>query len=329
MKILAVDDDPIILELLAQFIETVSEHELKTALSGQEALEMLQTGPNGAFDCFLLDIQMPQMDGITLTQKIRGIKHYTETPILMLTAMSAKRYVDAAFLAGATDYVTKPFEVVELKTRLRLAEGQVATSKSRTGKIFAAKAISGPVQIFGEEDRLELNEPISIFDVDNVIDFMAMENYVAQLSRSDLFGSTTFAFSIRKIEDHHRAMSPFEFYSLVSDVAEVISDTLAGRQFLMSYAGSGTFVCVADRGWRPNMAALVDAVNLSLARTHLHDNTGQQLYVRVSGGEAIRLVWKSRDSVMEAVGQAHASAEAACEMHERAMKDLWLTEQHT
>ena len=100
--------------------------------------------------------------------------------------MSDKRYVDAAFAAGATDYVTKPFEVSELKARLGLVEGLVQARQSRTKKIFATQAISASSHPNVPAEGLELYEPISIYDVDNVIEYMAMGNYVAQLSRSAL-----------------------------------------------------------------------------------------------------------------------------------------------
>ncbi|MEW9919241.1 PleD family two-component system response regulator [Marimonas sp. MJW-29] len=317
MQILAVDDDPIILELLKQFMVAVGGHSLSVALSGAEALEMINAENAPRFDCFLFDIQMPGMDGIELTRRMRETARYADTPVLMLTAMADKRYVDNAFAAGATDYVTKPFEVSELKARIGLVEGLVAARQSRTKKIFAAQAM--PEQ----PNTVELFEPISIYDVDNVIEYMAMQNYVAQLSRSALFGSTTFAFTIREIETYHRTMSAFEFFSLISDVAEVISDTLMGHQFLMSYAGNGTFVCVTESGWRPDVAKLMDAINLSLATTELYDNTGERLHPRVIAGAPERLIWKSGASVMDALATAHASAEAAAVAHMDAQKDFW------
>jgi CheY-like chemotaxis protein len=327
MKILAVDDDPIILELLTQFVDAIGDHEITTALSGSEALEIARSSGAVPFDCFLFDIQMPHMDGVQLTKEIRALALYADTPILMLTAMTDKRYVDAAFSAGATDYVTKPFEIMELKARIGLIEGLVEARQSRTKKIFAAQNVSKSALPNETVETLELFEPISVYDVDNVIDFTAMENYVAQLSRGALFGSTTFAFTIRKIAQHHQCMSAFEFSSLISDVAEIISDVLVGRQYLMSYAGSGTFVCVTESGWRPNMSALMDTVNLSLSRTELFNNSGELLHVRVSAGEPVRLIWKSQNSVMEAISEAYISAENASAAHERSMNDLWLVEQ--
>ncbi|KIN70331.1 Two component diguanylate cyclase [Sulfitobacter noctilucae] len=326
MKILAVDDDPIILELLTQFVSLTGEHELVTCLSGPEALEVAGAATKEPFDCFLFDIQMPEMDGIVLTHTIREMAMYSDTPILMLTAMSDKRYVDAAFAAGATDYVTKPFELADLKGRLGLVSGLVTARRSHTRKIFAAQSLAASALPEQPASSLELHEPISIYDVDYVIDYFAMENYVAQLSRTALFGSTTFAFTIRKIAEHHQAMSAFEFFSLVSDVSEIISDVLADHQFLMSYAGGGTFVCVTESGWSPDMPKLMDAINLALSRTELFDNAGQQLYVRVSAGDAIRMIWKPESLIMETIGMAHASAEAASERHERAMNDFWLEE---
>lgn len=324
MKILAVDDDPIILELLGQFVEAIGDHDLTMASCGREALALLEEG-GADFDCFLIDIQMPEMDGVELTQRIRAMKRYVDTPILMLTAMSAKRYVDAAFAAGATDYVNKPFEVAELNARLTLVEGIVDARRVNTDKIFAAKAAAS---VDSPADKLELHEPIAIYDVENVIDYTAMQNYVAQLSRTTLFGSTTFAFTIRKIDAHHKAMSAFEYSSMISDVAEIISDTLAGRQYLMAYAGHGTFVCVTESGWRPDMEALMDEINLSLSQTELYNNAGERLYVRVSAGEPVRLIWQSEQTVMEAVSKAHASAEAASVAYERAQDGFWLGERH-
>ena len=321
MRILAVDDDPIILELLGQFVEIIGMHELTTADSALEALDMLDDPDTGPIDCFMLDIQMPGMDGIELARRIRETARHADTPILMLTAMSDKRYIDAAFAAGATDYVTKPFEIAELKERISVVEGMAEARQQRTKKIFAAKSAAD------QASQVALFEPISIYDVDNVIEYSSMENYVAQLSRSALFGSTTFAFSIREIETFHEAMSSFEFYSLISDVAEVISDTLQGHQFLMSYAGSGTFVCITESGWRPNMNGLMDAVNLELSQTELFDNYGQRIHPRVSAGQAVRLIWKSGNSVMDALAQAHSSAEAASQAHTRAMANYWQVDQ--
>lgn len=327
MEILAVDDDPVILEILSQFVETLGEHTIITASSAQEALEFLSSSKDISIDCFLFDIQMPNMDGIQLLKEIRQTARFADTPTLMLTAMTDRPHIDAAFSAGATDYLTKPFDFTDLKARMGLIQDLVQARRIQTTKVFSRQNDLGSLQTSTPKPRLELHEAISIYDVDNVIEHLAMENYIAQLSRGALFGSSTFAFSIRKIEEHHQSLSAFEFSSMISDVAEVISDTLNGHQFLMSYAGSGTFVCVTESGWRPVMSKLMDAVNLSLSRTELYNNAGERLFVRVSAGKAIRLIWKSKETVLEAMSEAYISADTASTKHEEFLNDFWMVEQ--
>ncbi len=120
MRILIVDDEPSILELLKTFLESADSHEVTTASSGVEALEIIHAAKMD-FDCLLLDIQMPEMNGVELCETVRALPDYQRVPILMLTAMSQKTYIDKAFAVGATDYVIKPFDFMELRGRLMSA----------------------------------------------------------------------------------------------------------------------------------------------------------------------------------------------------------------
>lgn len=320
MKILAVDDDPIILELLSQFLETVADHQVATADGADRALAQINAHPAGHFDCFMLDIQMPQIDGMALARSIRKLEGYETTPIIMLTAMSEKRYIDGAFTAGATDYVTKPFDLTELRDRIDTVEASIKDRAQKPKDGFTAQAMLKSTM---PADYIDLYEPIALHDVDNVIACAAMENYVAQLSRSSLFGSTVFAFTLRRAEALFEHLTPVEFKFLIEDVAEVVSDTLKGHQFLMTYAGSGTYLCITESGWRPDMARLTDDVNLHLNRAQLMSNSGEELHPRVSAGIAIRLVWKSGDQILNALSKAQATAEEAAEEYERLKTDFF------
>lgn len=129
MKILAVDDDPCLLDLLKAVLENSGYSDVLTCSSPTKALEMMKL--DGAdFDCLLLDIQMPEMDGIELCRRVRAIPGFEETPIIMITAMTEKSYIARAFMAGATDYIAKPFDVIEIGARIRVA-----------GKLNAANAV--------------------------------------------------------------------------------------------------------------------------------------------------------------------------------------------
>ncbi|WP_298860881.1 response regulator [uncultured Sulfitobacter sp.] len=322
MRILATDDDPIILELVSQFLITVGQHDVVTAKSASEALDLLSKNDPAYIECFLNDIQMPQMDGIELARQIRKLPNHATSPIIMLTAMSEKRYIDDAFAAGASDYITKPFDMIEFKTRISMAEQLVLSRKTVTAKLFAPSALKIAV---GKDDAVDLHAPVELNDIDNVIACSAMENYVAQLSRSSLFGSTVFAFTLRKPETYCEALSPAEFKFLLEDVAECISDCLADHQFLMTYAGNGTYLCITESGWRPEMSKLMAAVNLHLNQMKIVSNTSAELYPRVSAGNAIRLVWKSNDQVLSALGKAQTSAEHAAAEFERLKSDFFHT----
>lgn len=318
MKILAVDDDDLSLDLLSNFIEKHGDHDLVTAKSAYDAIKIIHKHGLDYFDFLFVDIKMPEMNGTEFTSYIRKTLQLRDVPVIMLTAMVDKDHIDAAFAAGATDYVTKPFDGNDLRGRLSLIERLIGPEKS-IGK-------AGDHQI-AFEDPIGLGDPVTVFDVDNVIDHTSMENYALQLSRSAAFGSSTFAFAVRDIARLHQELSPYEFHSLISDVAEVLSDAMDGNQFLMSYAGCGVFVCVAERGWTPDIRRLEDRANLFLSQTELFKNDGERLFIRVSVGKSVRFVWKSGQSVLDALAKAHDYADNARTAFMEGRNDFWIAGQ--
>lgn len=114
LAILIVDDDPINLQVM-QSILSAEQYEITTAINGKEALKKLG---KKEWNLVISDVMLPQMSGYELTKKIRERYTITELPILLLTARSDPRDVQAGFLAGANDYVTKPVEMLELRSRV-------------------------------------------------------------------------------------------------------------------------------------------------------------------------------------------------------------------
>lgn len=111
MKILVVDDDPNILELVSiQLMQT--EYTVLKASDGFEALELLEADLP---DLAVVDVMMPRMDGYKLTKKLRA---KADIPVLLLTAKGELEDKEKGFLAGADDYVVKPFEPKELLFRI-------------------------------------------------------------------------------------------------------------------------------------------------------------------------------------------------------------------
>jgi two-component system, sensor histidine kinase ChiS len=112
-RVLLVDDDPINLKVFHHILS--SHYDVITATSGKEALSQLA---KGEWDLVISDVMMPHMSGYELTQKIRGKFSISELPILLLTARSQPEDIYTGFLAGANDYIIKPVNTLELKSRV-------------------------------------------------------------------------------------------------------------------------------------------------------------------------------------------------------------------
>ncbi len=285
MRILAVDDDEMILELLSASLGAAGFADLTVASSAAQALEQI-AATRIPFDCFLLDIQMPEVDGIELCRAIRRNPVYAAAPIVMITAMSQKSYIDRAFSAGATDYVTKPFDPVELGARIRLASKMVESERALTENRSAVATLRAQLE---RERFVDLNEPISIPDVDAVIDLQALENYLLQLSRSGLFATSIFAFKIVGIETIYAATSPIDFRYLLTDVAEAVSTALRSHERFVSYAGNGVYVCVAHGRGALDLEVIEGTANLIVEEMALTNSRGVPLKFRLRVGSPVRV----------------------------------------
>ncbi|MGO4347065.1 ATP-binding protein [Paenibacillus sp. MCAF9] len=115
MNILAVDDDPVNLNVLVGILSS-EPYQITTANSAREALVLLGSGQ---WDLLVADVMMPQMSGYELTKKVREQYSVSELPILLLTARSQPADIYTGFASGANDYVTKPVDALELKYRIR------------------------------------------------------------------------------------------------------------------------------------------------------------------------------------------------------------------
>ncbi|SHF21754.1 Response regulator receiver domain-containing protein [Loktanella atrilutea] len=120
LRILAVDDDPFILELLQSPMWLGGAYDLTCANSVAAALQIVTTTTQ-PFEAFLLDIQMPGRDGISLCAELRTMPGYAATPIIMITASQATEFIEKAFRAGASDFVRKPLDGIDLGARLHVA----------------------------------------------------------------------------------------------------------------------------------------------------------------------------------------------------------------
>ena len=125
MRILVVDDSEDSRDLTEGALLSAGYANIVTATSGWEALKVLDVGrttdEDPSVDVVLLDIVMPEMDGVEVCARIRNDPRYADVPIIMVTSLDDMSSLANAFVAGANDYITKPVNRVELIARVRAA----------------------------------------------------------------------------------------------------------------------------------------------------------------------------------------------------------------
>lgn len=110
-RILAVDDEPDILRTNRKYLEARG-YQVDTAASAAEALELLR---RYSYDCILLDVLLPDMNGFELCEAVRNL---TLAPILFLSCMDDEEDKIKGLMAGGEDYITKPYSLKELAARI-------------------------------------------------------------------------------------------------------------------------------------------------------------------------------------------------------------------
>ncbi len=136
MKILVVDDEALLVKGI-RFNLKSEGYDVITGSNGQEAVEMAQKEQP---DLIVLDVMMPVMDGLTACSKIR---EFSDVPIILLTAKVEDMDKLIGFDHGADDYLTKPFNILELKARIRaLLRRAGSAEKKQSGNRLTAGNIT-------------------------------------------------------------------------------------------------------------------------------------------------------------------------------------------
>ncbi|MGK7654110.1 MULTISPECIES: response regulator [unclassified Roseovarius] len=239
MRIMVVDDEEIIIALLTEHLREMGFDDVTTAASGEEALEIIAE-QDYPFDCFLLDIKMGGMDGIELCSRIREMSQYRIAPIIMITSAAAKLHMNEAFDAGATDYMMKPIEHLDLRVRIQIAMLLVETLKSEAESRLALKTA---LQTAPEAGQFDPSMRITYSNVPNMRDYFQLENRLLRLSEG-VYAMTLLSIEIEGIENLGSRLSQAEFLDVVEAVANIIGKTLPASGASLSYVGYGKFICL-------------------------------------------------------------------------------------
>ena len=162
MKILVVDDEKTLVKGIKFNLENEG-YRVECAYDGAAAVELAR---NEKFDLLILDVMMPEVDGLEACMRIR---EFSNVPIIMLTAKSEDSDKLMGFECGADDYLTKPFNILELKARVRALLRRAAGVQRSQGSVLTVGSLS-----------LNTEERVAIRDGE-VVDLTAKEYDLIEL----------------------------------------------------------------------------------------------------------------------------------------------------
>ena len=184
IKILIVDDEIKIREVVKEYSK-VSGYECLEASNGKDAIELVK---NNDFDCIILDIMMPELDGFTACKKIKSIK---DVPIIMLSARQEEEDKLFSFDLGVDDYVTKPFSPKELMARIKVVcdRRNKHTNDKLVFDTLVIDVDGRTVTIDGEKVMLTPKElDLLIYLVENKNIALARDKILSVVWDSDFYG---------------------------------------------------------------------------------------------------------------------------------------------
>ena len=195
-KILVVDDEKVLVKGIKFNLENEG-YQVETGSDGEEAVEKARAGQ---FDLIILDLMMPKIDGLQACMKIR---EFSNVPIIMLTARSEDADKIIGFECGADDYITKPFNILEVKARIRALlrrAGQTAQQEKVANRLArgaividtderAAWRDGQPVDLTAKEfDLIELllRNPGRVYSRENLLNQVWGYEYIGEYRTVDV-----------------------------------------------------------------------------------------------------------------------------------------------
>ena len=199
MKILVVDDERTLVKGIKFNLENEG-YQVECAYDGAAAVELAR---EGKFDLLILDVMMPEVDGLEACMRIR---EFSNVPIIMLTAKSEDADKLMGFECGADDYLTKPFNLLELKARVRALLRRAAGVQRSRGPLLTAGDLS-----LNTEERVAVREGRTVDLTAKEYDLIAllMQNPRRVYSRENLMNVVwgySYAGDYRTVDVHIRRL---------------------------------------------------------------------------------------------------------------------------
>ncbi len=202
MKILVVDDERLLVKGIKFNLENEG-YQVETAFDGRTAVDLARSN---SYDLIILDLMMPEIDGLEACVKIR---EFSNVPIIMLTARGEDTDKIIGFECGADDYVTKPFNILELKARIRAMLRRAGSAAVGSGKQAASITLGGITLDMDQRIALRGGESVELTAKEYDLIELLMKNPRRVYSRENLMDAVwgySYAGDYRTVDVHIRRL---------------------------------------------------------------------------------------------------------------------------
>lgn len=316
-RILVVDDSDDARMITLAALEDGDFDRIEAAESASEAYRMLgldESDDDGEplFDIVLLDIVMPEVDGVEACARIRASRRYRDVPILMVSSQRETETLNQAFMAGANDYVLKPVGVIELLARVRSAlrlKRELDRRRAREAELRTRTR-----EISASADRPLLDESVGLPDR------TALDAYVRALADDDRAA----ALAMLSIDDFtaYRAEHGDDAAArLARSVARALAGVPAPLGAMLFYHGEGVFTIAAPRDGASDIDGVGTAAQAriaELAMPHGSATNRDHVHLTFATGSAEGEALRALPGTLLGTGGALTSQDQITETAERA-----------
>jgi phosphoserine phosphatase RsbU/P len=286
MRIYAADDSEDARDIMAATLANEGYDDLTFAETGYELLVLLGIDPADATapqaDVIMLDVQMPGIDGIETCARIRADARYQHTPILMVTSLDDIETLNQAFIAGANDYINKPFNRIELHARLRSAlrlKGELDRRRARERELLA-----------GQRPRGDRDAETGLDIGTLLISRKCVESYLASLSPDSFDSMGVVAIQVDRLTHYQTNYGLDAAGQNLGRIARALTTLPGCVGDILAYLDRGVYVAVlhdADRTVLTRTAEQACMAVLGLAIPHR--GSASKDIVTVSVGVALNV----------------------------------------
>jgi phosphoserine phosphatase RsbU/P len=262
MRILLVDDSADARDITEAMLVSAHFRDVVTAASAWEAFKLLDLGQSASeapsIDIILLDVVMPEIDGIEACARIRKDDRYCDIPIIMVTSLEDMESLSNAFAAGATDYVTKPVNRIELIARVRTAlklKGELDRRQARERELMSFLSSWG-----------QRRATIWIDDVTGLFVGEVAEAYLSAMGTSgDHDQVSVLALAVDRIEPYRSSHGEYAARCVLTQVARAIRDVPATIGVVATAYRNGPIVLIAPGMDAMSAVQLADRLRTTVA----------------------------------------------------------------